>query len=389
MAKVRIMGTIVDDDDKWIYDWFGIRATCPEDIHRAVEQAAGEELTVEVNSGGGDVVAGNEIYTALRMYRGKVNIIITGMAASAASYIASARKCSITPVGLYMIHNASGGARGDYHAMDKESEILQTINKAITAAYMEKTSMSQEELLGLMDKETWLTAEQAVEYGFVDSIIENQEHEEKADRTAGFFNGKNPVAVYNSTQILDRKTIEKTREMLSKQLPGAEENTTPESVAAACPESVLIDNHTEKKEVKEEMGDTQGTNQEANIRTTDELSDRYPALVQQIRDAAALDAATAENERLKAIDEIAGQISEEMVQNAKYGEDKMTAQDLALEAFRKNGLMAGNAFSDLKDDIAESGTGKIGTQANAGTADDSEEERASKIKNLSEKFKRK
>lgn len=389
MAKVRIMGTIVDDDDKWIYDWFGIRATCPEDIHRAVEQAAGEELTVEVNSGGGDVVAGNEIYTALRMYRGKVNIIITGMAASAASYIAAARKCSITPVGLYMIHNASGGARGDYHAMDKESEILQTINKAITAAYMEKTSMSQEELLGLMDKETWLTAEQAVEYGFVDSIIENQEHEEKADRTAGFFNGKNPVAVYNSTQILDRKTIEKTREMLSKQLPGAEENTTPESVAAACPESVLIDNHTEKKEVKEEMGDTQGTNQEANIRTTDELSDRYPALVQQIRDAAALDAATAENERLKAIDEIAGQISEEMVQNAKYGEDKMTAQDLALEAFRKNGLMAGNAFSDLKDDIAESGTGTIGTQANAGTADDSEEERASKIKNLSEKFKRK
>lgn len=389
MAKVRIMGTIVDDDDKWIYDWFGIRATCPEDIHRAVEQAAGEELTVEVNSGGGDVVAGNEIYTALRMYRGKVNIIITGMAASAASYIAAARKCSITPVGLYMIHNASGGARGDYHAMDKESEILQTINKAITAAYMEKTSMSQEELLGLMDKETWLTAEQAVEYGFVDSIIENQEHEEKADRTAGFFNGKNPVAVYNSTQILDRKTIEKTREMLSKQLPGAEENTTPESAAAACPESVLIDNHTEKKEVKEEMGDTQGTNQEANIRTTDELSDRYPALVQQIRDAAALDAAKAENERLKAIDEIAGQISEKMVQNAKYGEDKMTAQDLALEAFRKNGLMAGNAFSDLKDDIAESGTGKIGTQANAGTADDSEEERASKIKNLSEKFKRK
>lgn len=389
MAKVRITGTIVEDGDKWIYDWFGIRATCPGDIHRAVEEAGGEELTVEVNSGGGDVAAGNEIYTALRMYRGKVNIIITGMAASAASYITAARKCSITPVGLYMIHNASGGANGDYHAMDKESEILQTINKAITAAYMEKTSMSQEELLGLMDKETWLTAQQAVEYGFVDSIVENQEHEEEADRMAGFFNGKNPVAVYNSTQILDRKTIEKAREMLSKQIPGAEENTTPESAAAACPESVLIDNHTGKKEVNEEMGDTQGTNQEANIQTTDELSDRYPALVQQIRDAAALDAAKAENERLKAIDEIAGQISEEMVRSAKYGEDKMTAQDLALAAFRKNGLMAGNTFSDLKDDIAESGTGKIGTQANAGTADDSEEERTSKIKNLSEKFKRK
>ena len=152
MPKISIRGTIVADEDKWIYDWFGIHATSPADVHKAIAEANGQELEVEINSGGGDVIAGNEIYTALRMYKGKVTNIIVGMAASAASYIASARNCIMTPVGLYMIHNASGGARGDYHVMDKESEILQTVNRAITAAYMEKTSMTQEELLALMDE---------------------------------------------------------------------------------------------------------------------------------------------------------------------------------------------------------------------------------------------
>lgn len=141
MAKIGVKGTIVADDDKWIYEYFGIAATCPKDIQAAIMEANGEDLDVEINSGGGDVVAGNEIYTALRMYRGKVNIIISGMAASAASYIATARHCEISPVGIFMIHNASGGARGDYHAMDKESEILQAVNRAIATAYMDKTKM--------------------------------------------------------------------------------------------------------------------------------------------------------------------------------------------------------------------------------------------------------
>ena len=78
MAKIGVKGTIVADDDKWIYEYFGIAATCPKDIHAAIVDANGEDLDVEINSGGGDVVAGNEIYTALRMYRGKVNIIISG-----------------------------------------------------------------------------------------------------------------------------------------------------------------------------------------------------------------------------------------------------------------------------------------------------------------------
>lgn len=384
MAKVSIRGAIVTDDDKWIYDWFGIQATSPADVHKAIEDAKGEDLEVEINSGGGDVVAGNEIYTALRMYRGKVTNIIVGMAASAASYIASARNCIMTPVGFYMIHNASGGASGDYHAMDKESEVLQTVNRAITAAYMEKTKMSQEDLLALMDKETWLTAEQAVEYGFVDSIIENQEYSQKTNRAIGFFNGKNPVAIYNSTQILDRATIEKTREMLLKSPVESPKNTTPENGVPTSPESVLIKNYITKKEEVDEMGEPM-----ENISTVEELTAKYPALVQQIKDSATLEAVNAENERIKAIDDIAGQISDDMVRDAKYGEKKITAEALALEAFKRNGIMAKDALGSLKADIDESGGADVGATANTGYADDSEEAKATKISNLATKFKRK
>lgn len=384
MAKISIKGTIVADDDKWIYDWFGIQATSPADVHKAIEDAKGEDLEVEINSGGGDVLAGNEIYTALRMYRGKVTNIIVGMAASAASYIASARNCIMTPVGFYMIHNASGGARGDYHAMDKESEVLQTVNRAITAAYMEKTKMSQEDLLALMDKETWLTAEQAVEYGFVDSIIENQEYSQNANRAIGFFNGKNPVAIYNSTQILDRATIEKTREILSKSPVDSPKNTTPENGVPTSPESVLINNHITKKVEVKEMAETM-----ENISTVEELTAKYPALVQQIKDSATLEAANAENERIKAIDDIAGQISDDMVRDAKYGEKRITAEALALEAFKRNGIMAKDALGSLKADIDESGAADVGATANTGYADDSEEAKATKISNLAAKFKRK
>ena len=382
MAKVSIRGTIVADDDKWIYDWFGIRATCPMDVQNELNGAKGEDLEVEINSGGGDVVAGNEIYTALRMYKGNVTNIIVGMAASAASYIASARRCIMTPVGFYMIHNASGQARGDYRVMDKESEILQTVNRAITAAYMEKTSMSREELLKLMDNETWLTAEEAVRYGFVDSIIENQENVLQNGSKIGFLNGTKPVAIYNSTQILDRETIEKTREMLS-QSPELTKNTTPNADMPTQAEGVLNISNNKKVEEKN-MAET---NQD--ITTVDQLSASYPSLVQQIKDAAAATATNAENRRIKSIDEIASQISDKMVNEAKYGDKRTTAEALALEALKCNNVMAKDTLTGLQNDIMESGAESVETNVNTGFADDSEVDNATKVNNLAAKFKRK
>ena len=113
----------------------------------------------------------SEIYTALKAYAGTVEINIVGLAASAASVIAQAGHSRISPTALFMVHNVSGSAAGDFHDMQQEAEILQTANKAVAAAYLEKTGKSMEELLGIMDAETWMDAQKAVEYGFVDEVM--------------------------------------------------------------------------------------------------------------------------------------------------------------------------------------------------------------------------
>lgn len=174
MKKIMIKGPIISNGEKWIYDWFEEDSTCPNDVIKALPDD-NSEVTVIISSGGGYVNCGNEIYTALKTYAGKVIVEIIE-AASAASVIAMAGDIvRITPVGNIMIHNASCISSGDYHTMDKTSEILQKTNQSISNAYQLKTGLSQEELLAMMDKETWMTAEEAKKNGFVDEILFREE----------------------------------------------------------------------------------------------------------------------------------------------------------------------------------------------------------------------
>lgn len=171
MAEINICGDIIANEDKWIYNWLEWDSTCPNDIKKALsELAAGEVLTVYINSGGGSVCAGQEIYSLLKG-RKDIEIKIQSLAGSAASVIAMANRCEISPVAVIMIHNVSmHGASGDYHDMEKASEILKSMGTALAEAYVTKTGKPLDEILDLMDRETWLTANQALELGFVDKI---------------------------------------------------------------------------------------------------------------------------------------------------------------------------------------------------------------------------
>ena len=169
--KINVKGNIVRNDSKWIYDWLGIEATSPNDIIAALDKANGEDVEIDINSNGGDIFAGSEIYTALRSYKGSVNINIVGLAASAASVIAMAGNSKISPTGLFMIHNVSSYASGDHNALEHQASTLRVADQSIANAYKSKTGMSDKELLSLMDKETWLSAEQAVKLKFVDGIM--------------------------------------------------------------------------------------------------------------------------------------------------------------------------------------------------------------------------
>lgn len=173
--QINVNGDIISNDDKWIYDWLGWDSTCPNDVKNALAtKSENEKLTVLVNSGGGSVMAGQEIYSLLSG-RNDVEIKVQSLAGSAASVIAMANHCEISPVAMIMIHNVSmSGVSGDYHDMQKNAEILRQMNAALASAYTAKTGKSNEEILKLMDKETWLTANQALEMGFVDGIIRDE-----------------------------------------------------------------------------------------------------------------------------------------------------------------------------------------------------------------------
>lgn len=183
MARVDILGDIVDNEDAMIYDYFGWDSTSPRKVKEAINAAGKDELIdVYINSPGGYVDAGQEIYSALRS-DSRTRIHITGMACSAASIIAMAGPSDMSPVAMLMIHNVQGCCDGDYHDLKHEADVLKNMNSALAAAYAEKTGKAEDEILGLMDKETWLTANQCIEMGFIDSITPTAQ--EKATASTG------------------------------------------------------------------------------------------------------------------------------------------------------------------------------------------------------------
>lgn len=179
MNYIDIKGQVVPSGNEWIYEWYGIQATSPKQVIRALKNANGEPVTIKINSGGGDVFAGCEIYNELKNYSGEVSIEIHGLCASIASVIAMAGKCKMSPLSEIMIHNVSTNTSGDYRDMEHTAEVLKKANKTIANAYVLKTGMKAEEVYKLMDKETWFTADEALEIGLIDEILYSDEKVDK------------------------------------------------------------------------------------------------------------------------------------------------------------------------------------------------------------------
>lgn len=185
--KISIRGPIVSSNDHRLYQWMGMEATSPRSVAEALAKGGGERAEVEINSGGGEIFAASEIYTALRNYKGGVHIRIVGLAASAASIIAMAGESEMTPTGMMMIHNVQSSADGDYRQMEHTAGILRDANHAIISAYVAKTGRPEAEIADMMDAETWITAERAVELGLVDRVM--QPAGEQKPLAADFYSG--------------------------------------------------------------------------------------------------------------------------------------------------------------------------------------------------------
>ena len=135
--------------------------------------AGNGDITVWINSPGGDCIAAAQIYNMLMEYKGNVTIKIDGIAASAASVIAMAgTKVLVSPVSMMMIHNPMTVAMGNTNEMQKAIAMLDEVKESIVNAYEIKTGMSRAKISHLMDAETWMDANSAVEMGFADEILQ-------------------------------------------------------------------------------------------------------------------------------------------------------------------------------------------------------------------------
>lgn len=342
-VKVSVKGPIVTSGSKWMYDWLGMPACSPEDVEKALEEANGDEVTLEINSNGGVATAGFEIYTMLMKYDGKVTAHIVGAAMSAASIIAcAADEVLMSDASIYMIHNTQSYAEGDYRDMQMEKEALQEFNESIINVYVRKTKMNREELQELMDTNTYMSAKKAIERGFADDYM--------------FGNPDELVVVNSSVPVF-------TDEMVKKFAMALKKDSQDNSMQADS------DKKIERKEGRK--------------MTLEEFLKENPeenAKVDQMLDTAKAEGVKEERGRLQELDEIAKSVTASALKEAKYGEQVKDAKTLAYEAMVDDTKKATAYMKNAESDSRESKVNEVGVQPEENeNVENDENEKSSKL----------
>jgi ATP-dependent Clp protease protease subunit len=202
-VELRIDGDIISDDDAWIYEWFGIAATSPNAFKDELSQYKGKDITVWIDSYGGDVFAAAGIYNALKEHNGKVTVKIDGKAMSAASVIAMAGdEILMSPVSVMMIHNPLSAVQGYAADMRKQADVLDEVKKSIMNAYQLKTKKSSNQISAMMDDESYMSANSAVKQGFADGIL----YQDNADDPKNVMNFSfDRFAIQNSASVAAKR----------------------------------------------------------------------------------------------------------------------------------------------------------------------------------------
>lgn len=352
-AEIRLYGEIVANRPR---DWLTgevdnaemiVGAEFLEDLKKLKNKA---EITVKLNSCGGDAFAGIAIHNALKGLQAKKKVIVEGIAASAASLIACAGDTVEVYAGsLFMLHSPLQFLFGwyNYDDLKQEADGIKACLKACAEIYAEKTGIDVETCKGFMiGKETWLTGKEAVEKGFADVLISDGE-QPKVQLVAA---GMNKFVACNGIRqrVADFDTLPEACKGL-KVIAEEEENADARAAEAEKKQEKTAD---ERKEV-EEMD---------KINTIEELKAAFPSLVAEIETQAKAEATTAERARLQEIEAIEATVGDkELIAAAKYGAEACNAEKLAFMAIQKQAEQRKAQVAAIKDDITASGSDKVKT----------------------------
>ncbi len=328
-AELLLYGDIAGEKS-----WYEDSVTPKEFAEELNALGAVSEITVRINSGGGDVFAAVEIGNLLEQHPANVTARIGGVCASAATVVAShCNKVIAANDSTYMVHPVKMGMNGyaDAETLKQYIDAITTIRENIIGLYARKTGRDKDEVAGWMDATSWWTGQQAKENGFVDELTND-------DKDAVVEN-RNGVLFVNSVNM---------GLQFSEAPKFVQDSLTARSAAGQPAKSAPAGQPEENKEV-----------QNMDIKTVDDLRQAYPALVDQIEQAAAEAAVNAERERIKGIEDVALPGSEELAAAAKFA-NPMSVSDFAV-ALVKGAKTKGAAFLDaMRADGEASGASGVG-----------------------------
>ena len=244
-AELTLYGEISD------YSWWGDEVT-PKQFKEDLDALGDiDTLNVYINSTGGDVFAGQTIYSILKRHKAKVNVYIDGLAASIASLIAMAGDKVIMPVNaMMMIHNPWTWAEGNANDFRKLADDLDKITQASINAYMSRVNITEDKLKELLDAETWLLPDEALEMGFATSIIsETQSNKAAASARKALFdlfkNKNKPAKIISFNSDLTVTNLEEIKDIVKQALEEINASAK-EPDKAPKPEPTPVENKTKK-----------------------------------------------------------------------------------------------------------------------------------------------
>lgn len=323
-----------------------------------------DNVTVHINSVGGDFYAGLAIYNRLRSLNASITTINDGLAASAGSIIFMAGdkgKRKVHAGSNLMIHGVLGFLYGYYNVGDLRSEIksLEAHNKAAIAAYIEATGLDQDTVKAAMSKDTYMVGQEAVDLGWADEVISDEEEQPvnmmlNPDKTTMMVNGY-AVAARCFGGRLPANVKQMTAEEWAQMSTPKNGGEPPQNSVQPAPQD-----HKNTHQ--------NGGNENMEFKTVEELRAACPDLLKQIEATAQAQGCAAERERIQGIEAIEAAIGDaELVNSAKYGDKPMTAEQLAFAAMKKQAAIGANVVTQLETDTKNSGVkGVEATPAAAG-----------------------